>query len=244
MRHIIKAASPPAFEAWKVANSPTTWDALQNEPRHREEGASYYSKRDLREALLIEQGFICCYCQRRIENTERTVIEHWYPRNGEDKVQGASKMFDYQNLMAACDGGENENKAQKASGMEQYPLWCDKNKREFTIPLSPLQLNIESCFQYEQWSIDEIRILPMDNRDEGVETLRILNLNTPFLEKRRGEAIAGLIFRDAETNDLISADEAAILLANLEAQAQVVPIGRLSPHHAVKIFFLRFISGA
>ena len=244
MRRIIKAASPVAFEDWKSTNKPTTWEALQNDPPYPEEGVIYYSKRNLREALLIEQGFICCYCQCRIENTEHTVIEHWYPRNGADKLQGAAKTFDHDNLMAACDGGESENKTQAAAEMKPYPVWCDKSKGRRTIALSPLQPDIESRFQYTQVSIDEVRISPITNLDlEAGETLGFLNLNTPFLEKRRGEAIAGLIIEDTETNTLISAADAAVLLANLEAQVQAVPIERLSPFYTVKVHFLRLISG-
>lgn len=47
MRHIIKSASPLKFETWKIANNPTTWEALQNAPQNPEEGINYYSKRDL-----------------------------------------------------------------------------------------------------------------------------------------------------------------------------------------------------
>ncbi len=153
-------------------------------------------------------------------------------------------MFEYGNLMAACDGGESENKTQKVSRMKSYPLWCDKSKRGFTIPLSPLQPNIESRFQYVQVSNDEVRILPSNDHDlEAGETLQTLNLDTPFLQKRRGEAISGLIIENPETNELISSADAAILLSSLEAQAQEVPIGKLSPFHTTKIHFLRLISG-
>jgi hypothetical protein len=112
MRHIQKNSSPPEFENWKKANSPTAWGDLINEPKHREEGIVYYTKEELRGELLKEQGHLCCYCQQRIKNEESTVIEHLFPRNGADKERGKAKMFDYNNLLAASDGGSTANREQ------------------------------------------------------------------------------------------------------------------------------------
>ncbi len=38
----------------------------------------YPQKNDLKQALLTEQGYICCYCLRRIE-IGSIRIEHWLP---------------------------------------------------------------------------------------------------------------------------------------------------------------------
>lgn len=243
MRYIQKKPSPQAFEDWKQTNAPTQWSDLQNEPRHPEEGIVYYSKRELREALLIEQGHLCCYCQRRIENTIDTVLEHWFPRNGADKKKGKDHQFDYQNLMAACNGGERENQNRPA-GTKPHPLWCDKNKKEQIISLSPLQKDIELRLTYDQVSPDEIRILPANNHDPDVHsTLKILNLNTPYLEKRRGEAVLGLIFKDIEMKEVVSPAEAGILLADLEQKMYELSGDYLPEFCSVKLHFLRLLSG-
>ena len=197
MRYIRKNPSPQAFEDWKNANNPTAWDNLMNQPRHREEGIIYYAKEDLRGELLREQGHLCCYCQQRIENVESTVIEHLFPRNGADKDQGRAKMFDYDNLVAACDGGSTANR-DRPSKIKSFPQYCDKNKDEDLLPLSPLRPDVEARLTYLR-SDDKVRIEPVGEDPEALAAIeQILNLNTPFLEKRRGEAIDGLIFKDLE----------------------------------------------
>ena len=66
-----------------------------NEPIHREDDVLYYTKEELRSVLLIEQGHLCCYCQRRIENVESTVIEHLYPRDESVHSSGRSNQQVY-----------------------------------------------------------------------------------------------------------------------------------------------------
>ena len=58
MKYIQKGEEPTSFTDWKSkANQDwqPTWDVLR---------AS--EKRDLHNALLKEQGYICCYCEMRI----------------------------------------------------------------------------------------------------------------------------------------------------------------------------------
>lgn len=61
-----------------------------------------YSKQALKKMLLEEQGYICCYCGKRIELNHHSVIEHLYPKSL-DKEQ----TFKYSNLLASCDGGKS-----------------------------------------------------------------------------------------------------------------------------------------
>jgi len=60
-------------------------------------------KKPLKRSLLMEQGFVCCYCGRRILNDHNTLIEHLIPKGGNNGDK--SKVYDYQNLMASCMGG-------------------------------------------------------------------------------------------------------------------------------------------
>jgi len=243
MRHIRKKPSPQAFEDWKKANKPADWSDLMNEPIHRENDFLYYTKEELRSVLLIEQGHLCCYCQRRIENVESTVIEHLYPRNGEDKVQGKTKMFEYTNLMASCDGGAlaNRERNKKEPDTHSYPEYCDRSKQEKLLPLSPLEPEVESRFNY---SITDDKVNIVGKDAEAISTIQeILNLNTPFLEKRRGEAIAGLIFEDQEKLQIISIEEAKKLLISYQQQEEDAD-EHLSEFFRVKIHFLQLFSGS
>ena len=81
MKYIVKHPAPQAFENWKKQENPITWDDFpSNLPQNQEDGIVYYSKNELRERLLDEQGYICCYCQQEIKNDFNTVVEHLKPR--------------------------------------------------------------------------------------------------------------------------------------------------------------------
>ena len=94
--------------------------------RHRRQSnanyGNYAEKHGLRDVLIEEQGGLCCYCMRRI-SVPNMKIEHWacqqrYPH----------KQLEYQNLLAACDGGEGAAKhlqhCDTRSGDGQFPEYC------------------------------------------------------------------------------------------------------------------------
>jgi uncharacterized protein (TIGR02646 family) len=85
--------------------------AIQNymrDKRNRGEKAHYDSFLDkdlLRLSLLKEQGYICAYCMRRLENNPlRTKIEHWKTREDYNAESDFEGTLDYNNLLAVCDG--------------------------------------------------------------------------------------------------------------------------------------------
>lgn len=232
MRYILKKSSPLAFEKWKVDKRPTYWYKPKGYPKHK-----------LREALLIEQGHLCCYCQQRIENEEKTVIEHFYPRNGADKAMGLAKMFDYDNLFAACDGGAHDNEERNKRGLapSSYPLYCDKEKGFKLLPLSPLEPTVEVRFKYVDIGLDEVRISPTVNTDQdAIDTIGILNLDTPKLKNLRGQAIAGLIYQNGINGDYISIETAQHYLTGYESNMTNSEV-YLPEFLSVKIYFLRSI---
>src|SRR5262245_46228426 len=75
---------------------------------HRKSGGKYedYKKVDqLRNALLKDQGYICCYCMGRI--TAQTMKnEHWASQSDNEE-----STVDWNNLMGACKGGDGERRA-------------------------------------------------------------------------------------------------------------------------------------
>ena len=64
-------------------------------------GQHLYSKNELRQQLVTEQGALCCYCGSLIENNSHTRMEHV-----DSKSNNIEKTFDYHNLAAACSGGK------------------------------------------------------------------------------------------------------------------------------------------
>lgn len=72
MKHIIKTAEPQEFSDWKaMANNDwePTYDNLSGIP-----------KKAVKVALMSEQGYICCYCERRLTDGD-SHIEHFRPQS-------------------------------------------------------------------------------------------------------------------------------------------------------------------
>jgi uncharacterized protein (TIGR02646 family) len=82
-----------------VVKGSTIWKYLDNHKELDKAGIDTYSKAELRKSLLEDQGYICCYCGKRIENDSRTPIEHLNP-----KSIYKNRTYDYINLLASCDG--------------------------------------------------------------------------------------------------------------------------------------------
>jgi uncharacterized protein (TIGR02646 family) len=78
---------------------------IKNEPislkNHRDtEGVTYESIKGLKDALLVEQGFLCAYCMRAISIAlGMTGVEHILSRE-----EFPEKQLDYHNLVAVCNG--------------------------------------------------------------------------------------------------------------------------------------------
>jgi uncharacterized protein (TIGR02646 family) len=151
----------------------------QSEPRslveHRSQtNANYdnYSEKDkLRESLLKEQGYICCYCMSRI-TSEQMKIEHWQPQ-----TKYASQQLDYRNLLGACMGNQ---------GARPQNQHCDTRKGDGEITINPIEgdKNCENLIKYRpdgKIYSDDVSV----NHDLN-ETL---NLNLGFLKKNRKDAL-------------------------------------------------------
>ena len=126
-------------------------------------------KSDIRQQLLREQGYLCCYCMKRIEDNElKTKIEHWHCQDTYPNEQLA-----YQNLLAACDGN---------SGSPPKEQHCDTKKTNHDVSYNPSNANHKNRLQIQYSSSGEvISVDPVFNQD--IEN--ILNLNFSRLRDNR-----------------------------------------------------------
>lgn len=121
MKHINKNQPPQDFIKWKnQANE--DWQPSWNNFQKPE-------KKSVHNSLLKEQGFICCYCSRRIKRTD-SHIEHLKPRNKYPKL-----VLDYDNFLASCQG-ESETPP-------TIPVHCGHKKDQwFAVQLLMFSVNI------------------------------------------------------------------------------------------------------
>ena len=115
----------------------------------------------VKEALANEQGYICCYCGRRISGKGDTQIEHIFAKGTPVYEE---MQLDYEtNLLACCDGG--------------------KGQRSHILPVIPLYRECESKFLFSE----DGEIVGV-SKDAEV-TVKLLNLNSPVLKNMRKYAI-------------------------------------------------------
>jgi uncharacterized protein (TIGR02646 family) len=214
VKHIEKRNEPASFTRWKgQANedwSPTFEDLRGNE------------KADVHRSLVEEQGFICCYCEGRIEmNGASSNIEHLMPRSRFPEVE-----LDYNNLLASCLGGDRNSPSEHCNGKKG-------NWYEPTM-VSPLQVDCSTYFFFTR----DGQILPSDDpdkRDAAEETIAHLNLNHERLIRRREEFLNGTFDKFSENDDelLSEAEDEDFtdeqLQAIAETYAQFDQNGRLEP---------------
>ncbi len=92
MKFIKKEPEPAFLTSWKEGDHEDwvpSWGALDGTDE----------KKDLKDALMNEQGYICCYCNIRISR-ENSHIEHFSPKNQETGFP--DDALNYQNLLASC----------------------------------------------------------------------------------------------------------------------------------------------
>jgi len=174
MKYIRKGEDPEEFTNWKNLENDDwqpNWDNNFQAPQ----------KPIVHEALLTEQGFICCYCGMRI--TRKTShIEHLKPRSIYPHL-----ALDYTNLMASCQG--------ESEVPPPHPVHCGHMKLDWydeQLMVSPLQENCEAFFRYSG-SGDMLSIEEPDKQAAAEITIEKLGLNIPKLTRMRREAIDGIL---------------------------------------------------
>lgn len=204
MRQVNKNAEPNEFVLWKLANqekidrliaeeksgevlwkefpSSLSQDVVEND----------FSKAQLREALVQEQFYICCYCNDSIKGEPLdTKIEHFLP-----KEKYRDRTFDYQNLLAACNGGEKEADPKL---LNPRVLHCD-SKKDNEDPsqiqlVTPFDIDAHTHFYFTENG--EIR----SNTQQGKNTITFLNLDCKRLNLRRKKVIETYLY-EFETEDI------------------------------------------
>lgn len=164
MKYIKKQSPPDAFIRYKCRPGSSFQDLSNSNNRK--------IKQCLRDSLLVEQGFICCYCGQEI-STNNSVIEHL-----KNKDYHPTFQLEYDNLVCSCKGGQDRKVRNP-----HYPLHCDAYKRNHDIYVYPVDYICESKFEFD----DEGNIFGLD--EESRETIKVLNLNNEKLRNQRKAAI-------------------------------------------------------
>jgi len=167
MKYIEKGQEPAEFTQWKEEWEklwkplrPDDWQPeWNNDFQNPEKGVVY-------NALLKEQGYICCYCERRIDKPT-SHIEHFKPRKTYPQL-----AFVYDNLLCSCNGRpEGQNKGPQDHCGQEKSEWFDEN-----LLISPLDKDCADYFQYT--GAGEILPSKVHGKEEAAkETIKHCKLN-------------------------------------------------------------------
>lgn len=207
MKYVQKEDSPVVFEEWKKMANENWAPTYANISRE--------AKTALHDSLLIEQGYVCCYCGKSIEK-EDSHIEHFIPQNSRPDL-----ALDYFNLYASCI------KEVKPTN----PIHCGHAKAgEYDQQnfIAPVDIGCERRYAY---TLDG-KINPLNDTDSPAKYMqKLLDLSHVSLNIRR-EKILKSVFDDDFLSQ-VSAQE----LITLSVRFREATEGRLSDlGHAVARF--------
>lgn len=180
MKHIIKQDEPNVFSLWKLGGSngrtPRTYKGLNKNHRIKD---------SLRNSILEEQGYICCYCEKELKKND-CHIEHFKPK---EQNKFPELELEYNNLFCSCQ--VNLSKGE--------PLQCGNSKGNFfdeRFLISPLDPTCESRFKY---TFDG-QILPVEENDTCAK-ITIIELNLNEVKNLREGAIEPFLNLDNEMSE-------------------------------------------
>lgn len=165
MKYIIKCSEPQAFTDWKaLANEDWQpgYDNLSGKP-----------KEALKDALMEEQGCLCCYCERRL-TIEDSHVEHLRPQS-----DLTVDPLDFANMLCSCQNLLNKGDPRHCGNLKGD--WFDT-----LLLVSPLDSDCENRFSFTGNGAIK-PLLPTDTA--ATETIKRLGLNIPKLNALRTSAI-------------------------------------------------------
>jgi uncharacterized protein (TIGR02646 family) len=162
MKYIAKGPQPQALSEWKASGNDNwhpTYDNLDSD-----------TKSALKEALMAEQGYLCCYCESRV-TLDDSHIEHFRPQSDE-----SVDPLDFSNMLCSC---QSQGKT----------LHCGHRKGDWfdgELLISPLDPSCESRFSFAY----DGHIMPASEDDVAAkETIERLGLDIGNLVESRAKAI-------------------------------------------------------
>jgi len=171
MKHIVKDQNTPLFDKWRAS-------ANEGELRYPE-------KPEVKNSLMKEQGYICCYCERRLTDGD-SHIEHFNPQSN-----NAVDPLDYSNMLCSCQDRLEKGERQHCGVLKDN--WFDDQ-----LLVSPLDPDCAGHFAYTA----DGNIKPATKSDDAARmTIEKLGLNINKLIALRKEAIEPFLEEDLDEQD-------------------------------------------
>ena len=172
MKYIIKKHPPKVLQEYIKTTPNASWEGCP-------------CKREWKKSLLEEQGYICAYTMKKIDETDMK-IEHFLPRNG--KNARPDLALEYRNTLGVCNG----------KGVSEKDEYADTRKKDKLLTfIDPRSKDCERKIKYSRKGLVEVDdpILRKELIDgtNSEKYLSILNLNYQPLITGRLRAYRGMV---------------------------------------------------
>lgn len=183
MKHIKKTGCPRSYSEWCIeveGTGKSDWREVPSD--HKEQVLA---------SMIAEQGGLCAYTMRRIDNNS-SHVEHIKPQ-GRCREDRPGSDLDYTNLVACFP--LHGMKAQYRYGAQLKGGWWENDGAEFVSPLHP------ACEQVFRFKING-EIEAIDNRTEAKTTIGVLGLDHRSLTEDRKRVIEEFIYGQTGDNPI------------------------------------------
>jgi uncharacterized protein (TIGR02646 family) len=154
-------------------------------------GLGAEDRNPIRAALVRDQGWLCAYCQRRIDTEEdrcglsRMKIEHWIPRRPQEAAESRDPAdLRWSNLLGVCLGVS----AASSEVRSRRNTHCDTHRGNAELFLHPVEGQGPDPREHLRYT--GAGVVESARSHARVEAdIRALNLNAPQLVRGRLEAL-------------------------------------------------------
>ena len=175
MKYIQKTGCPHSYSEWCAQVAGTGKSDWREVPSAEKEL--------ILTAMIADQGGLCAYTMRRIDN-DSSHVEHIKPQSRcREDLPGSD--LDYTNLVACFP--RDGMKARFRYGAQSKGNWWDNDGAEFVPPLQP------ACEQVFRFKLDG-EIEAIGNRTEAITTIEVLALDHTSLTEDRKRVIEEFIY--------------------------------------------------
>ena len=175
MKYIEKTGCPRAYSQWCTGVAGTNRADWREVPSTK--------KAEVLTAMIEEQGGLCAYTMRRIDENS-SHVEHIKPQSRcRQDVRGSD--LDYTNLVA-CFPRDGMREPYRY-GAQLKDNWWDRDGAAFVSPLRP------ACEQLFRFKLDG-KIQATDNRTDARTTITVLGLDHRSLTEDRKRVVEEFIY--------------------------------------------------
>ena len=123
--------------------------------------------KDVRSQMWEEQGHLCAYCMKKIEDPRDVRVEHCKPRHPQDEIEHDKKAtLEFKWMLGVCYGNSIEK------GVKPEDTTCDAHKGNAELTINPFdELSVRKIKYKADGSIYS------DDADINEDVTEILNLN-------------------------------------------------------------------